>query len=142
MVQNKFSRKTDREWLDLIQECRTSGLTDTAWCEANGLHRSTLYHHIRRLRNKACEIPQATRSNKTCIRQEVVPVTFTEEDNRFPSGSFTAPNTGRVAARVLVGSICVEIHDGASGSTIRDTLSALGALSCQVTCPGCQKSTW
>ena len=25
-------RRTDKEWLDLIQECRSSGLSDKCWC--------------------------------------------------------------------------------------------------------------
>ena len=141
MVQKKCLRKTDQEWMDLIQECRSSGLTDTAWCEAHGLHRSTLYHHIRKLRNKACDIPRLTYNGKAYTRQEVVPVTF-EEDHDLSQGYFPDPPAGKIAARVLVGSICVEIHNGACSDTIRDTLSALRALSCQATCPGCQKSTW
>lgn len=32
MVQ-RHPRRTDQEWMALIQECRTSGLTDKAWCE-------------------------------------------------------------------------------------------------------------
>ena len=26
-------RRTDKEWLDLIQECRSSGLSDKCWCQ-------------------------------------------------------------------------------------------------------------
>ena len=26
-------RRTDEEWLSLIQECRSSGLSDKCWCE-------------------------------------------------------------------------------------------------------------
>lgn len=34
MIQKRI-RRTDQEWLDLIQECRTSGLTDKEWCVNN-----------------------------------------------------------------------------------------------------------
>ena len=53
MVQKRI-RRTDQEWLDLIQECRTSGLTDKAWCEQQHIQRSNFYYQIRRLRKKAC----------------------------------------------------------------------------------------
>jgi transposase len=36
MSQRRKSR-TDQEWLDLIQECRSSGMTDAAWCELHEL---------------------------------------------------------------------------------------------------------
>ena len=31
MVQ-RHPKRSDQEWMELIQECRTSGLTDKAWC--------------------------------------------------------------------------------------------------------------
>ena len=57
MVQ-RHPKRSDQEWMELIQECRTSGLTDKAWCERNHIQRSSLYYHIRRFRNMACEIPE------------------------------------------------------------------------------------
>ena len=38
MVQKRI-RRTDQEWLDLIRECRTSGLTDKAWYEQQHIQR-------------------------------------------------------------------------------------------------------
>ena len=49
--------RTDREWLELITACRTSGLNDKDWCESNDIPISTFYNAARRLRRKACEIP-------------------------------------------------------------------------------------
>ena len=54
MVQ-RHPKRSDQEWMELIQECRTSGLTDKAWCERNHIQRSSLYYHIRRFRNMACK---------------------------------------------------------------------------------------
>lgn len=61
--------------MELVQECRTSGLTDKTWCELNHIQRSSLYYHIRRFRNMACEIPENPVSS--CQEQhEVVAVDF------------------------------------------------------------------
>ena len=54
MVQ-RHPKRSDQEWMELIQECRTSGLTDKAWCERNHIQRSSLYYHIRRFRNMAAD---------------------------------------------------------------------------------------
>ena len=43
MVQ-RHPKRSDQEWMELIQECRTSGLTDKAWCERNHIQRSSLYY--------------------------------------------------------------------------------------------------
>lgn len=31
-------RRSDQEWLELIQQCRSSGLTDKQWCEQHNIH--------------------------------------------------------------------------------------------------------
>ena len=49
----------DEHWLNLITQCRSSGLTDRQWCIENGIPVSTFYYHVRALRKKACEVPEA-----------------------------------------------------------------------------------
>lgn len=34
-MKKRNRRRTDQEWMDLIQVYRTSGLTDKQWCEEN-----------------------------------------------------------------------------------------------------------
>ena len=52
----RHPRRTDEEWRTLIQECRTSGLTDKHWCQNHNIQPSNLYYHIRRLEEKSCNI--------------------------------------------------------------------------------------
>ena len=47
-------------WLELISQCRSSGLTDRQWCIQNGIPTSTFYYHVKALRKKACEIPETS----------------------------------------------------------------------------------
>ena len=74
MVQ-RHPKRSDQEWMELIQECRTSGLTEKAWCERNHIQRSSLYYHIRRFRSMACEIPDNPVSS--CQEQHKVVVLLT-----------------------------------------------------------------
>ena len=37
-------RRTDEEWLSLIQECRSSGFSDRNWCEQNNISINTFYN--------------------------------------------------------------------------------------------------
>ena len=53
-------RKTDEEWLSLIQECRYSGFSERVWCAQNDISINTFYNAITRLRKKACMIPKAS----------------------------------------------------------------------------------
>ena len=54
----RHPRRSDEEWLNIIHECRTSGLSDKIWCEEHHIQPSKFYYHIRRLRAKACEITE------------------------------------------------------------------------------------
>ena len=44
----KPNRRTEEEWFQLIQECRTSGLSDKEWCRQNNVSLSNFYYHIRK----------------------------------------------------------------------------------------------
>lgn len=72
-----------KEWMDLIIDCRKSGLSDAAWCELHGIPVSSFYNAATRLRKKACEIPdpvgKSTTLDLTSGRQEVVRVDIQPE---------------------------------------------------------------
>lgn len=59
----------------LIEECRSSGLTDYQWCREHGIQPGTFYNWVSRLRKKACcEIPDSSSKNAPArmSAQEVV----------------------------------------------------------------------
>ena len=37
------------EWMDLVIQCRQSGLTDAAWCNEHGISPSCFYNAVTRL---------------------------------------------------------------------------------------------
>ncbi|MBP5578762.1 MAG: hypothetical protein J6X56_04675 [Ruminococcus sp.] len=45
----------EREWIERIRECRSSGRTVKDWCEEKGICRKTYYYHLRMVREKLCE---------------------------------------------------------------------------------------
>ena len=73
------------EWMDLITECRQSGLTDAAWCNEHGISPSCFYNAVTRLRKKACQIPEpagkASTLDLTSHKQDVVQITIEPEDS-------------------------------------------------------------
>ena len=62
MTQSRAPRRSQEEWIQLIMECRNSGMTDCTWCEQHGILVSSFYNAVKRLRKKACDIPYV--SNK------------------------------------------------------------------------------
>lgn len=73
------------EWMDLITECRQSGLTDAAWCNEHGISPSCFYNAVTRLRKKACQIPdpagKASTLDLTSHKQDVVQIAIEPENS-------------------------------------------------------------
>lgn len=112
----------DERWLELINQCRSCGLTDRQWCVENGIPVSTFYYHVRALRKKACEVPQA--GVPATPKQEVVQIPLWETDLQASvDGSVSTP-----AIRLETQGIRIEIYEQAGADVIRDTLLALRQL--------------
>ena len=80
-------RRTDKEKLKLIMECRASGLSDSQWCRMHGIPPSTMYTWIHRFRALGYpEIPLKEIEETTVIvpPQEVVKLEIvSDEDDSF-----------------------------------------------------------
>lgn len=133
MVQKEIRQKrhSDKEWLDIIQECRNSGMSDKAWCEAHGIHPSKFYYHIRRLKTGVCEIADAAAVPSVSPKPEIVQV-YPDKDpaedpffTRNPSAGILSSET---AVRLSIGGCRVEIFNSAASETIYHTLAALRQL--------------
>ena len=78
MAERKPNRTLD-EWMQIVTECRASGLTDLKWCEIHDISIFTFYNACARLKKKACEIPKKNKEHVIDLteqpaRQEVVKV--------------------------------------------------------------------
>ena len=73
------------EWMELVTECRQSGLTDAAWCNEHGISPSCFYNAVTRLRKKACQIPdpvgKASTLDLTSYKQDVVQIAIEPESS-------------------------------------------------------------
>ena len=114
----------DKYWMNCIQQCRISGLSDYAWCHQNGISTSSFYYNIKRLRIKASEVsasvPQAIE------KQEVVPVRY----NELQETKVVLPkkNSDSVAIRLEYNGIIMAISNDADAAIIKATLTALQQL--------------
>ena len=72
------------EWLDLVTECRQSGLTDAAWCNEYGISPSCFYNAVTRLRKKVCQLPnpigKVSNLDLTSHKQDVVQIAIEPEN--------------------------------------------------------------
>ena len=116
---------SDLYWLDVIQQCRTSGKSDNQWLLEHNIKASTFYYHVKRLREKACTIPERTGAPQAEV-QEVVPLCFVNEP--ISDINFDTASGNGIAIRLQLGSIHIEITNCASQNIIQTTLSVLQNL--------------
>ena len=113
MADKRASGRSLDEWMDLVTECRQSGLTDAAWCNEHGISPSCFYNAVTRLRKKACQIPdpagKASTLDLTSHKQDVVQIAIEPET----SPAELLPNSETFMLKVRGNSmIDVGIYDG------------------------------
>lgn len=137
---------SDDQWIKFLQECRSSGMSDKDWCIMHGIHPSTLYKVIKRLRKKSCEIPDHEETT-TSLKQEVALVASIDEngvitkpqsfETELPSDKNTSmlpltpsiPEQLETTVRIVMPSgVKVELSNSANAATIRSILGALQTL--------------
>ena len=116
-------RRTDAEWIRIIQDCKSSSYPDSEWCRMNNITPSTFYRKLSILREKAC-VDDITKP-VICDDQAVVEVNLHKEQ---PISLNTPTATNEVALRLNVGGITVEILNSAAKATIENTLQSLRVL--------------
>ena len=113
-------------WLDIIRQCRASGLTNQAWCEQNSVSLKSYYYWLAKIRKLALEdlprkqyasaIPAGQRNSELSEHQ----ATFTE---------LLLPNTAafdhNAAAILHIGSVTVEIFEHTSSELISSIVKAV-----------------
>ena len=58
-----------KEWAEMIQSCKSSGLPVTQWCASNNLNYKTYYYRLRKVRERLCEVKET---------HQIVPVALPE----------------------------------------------------------------
>ncbi|WP_394525914.1 IS66 family insertion sequence element accessory protein TnpA [Lacrimispora sp. JR3] len=114
----------DQYWMNCIQKCRVSGLSDYAWCHQNGISTSSFYYNIKRLRRNASAVPASV--SKVLKKQEVVPVHYNELSETKVLNPNNLPDS--IPIRLEFHGIVVAISNDADAAIIRATLSALQQL--------------
>lgn len=113
-------------WLDVIRQCRASGMTNQEWCEQNGVSLKSYYYWLAKIRKLALDdlprkqyVSALPAAQKTSALSEH-PATFTE---------LPLPNTAvfdtNAAAILHIGSVTVEIFEHTSSELISSIVKAV-----------------
>lgn len=108
-------------WLDVIRQCRASGLTNQAWCEQHAVSLKSYYYWIAKIRKLALEeLPRKIHGCRTVMEQTALmpdaAPEFAEVSLRDKQNSCAAP-----AAVLHTGTVTVELFE----DTPRELLEAI-----------------
>ena len=129
MANTRKARVPKEEQLKLINECRTSGMTDIDWCREHGIAVSTFYYWVKQLRKEAAQIPAPAygHSENPRPKQDVVPIDIVPE--RFPvqhTPYLDNPHT----LEIILGSATIRVTNETDPQLLSRTLQILKGSLC------------
>ena len=123
------------EQIELIMECRKSGLTDYQWCNQKGINPSTFYNWVSKLRKAGYSIPDSdSKTTGISIKQEVIKLDFFEheDDSRHMREQNTRILTNvpssSIAAEIVVGNVSIRLYNGADSQLIQNVIQSIGGI--------------
>lgn len=140
MTQSRARRRSQEEWLQLIMECRNSGMSDRTWCDEHGILVSSFYNAVKRLRRKSCDIPYV--SNKkpyaldlTSKKQEAVQIDIYPETIPSPqvpaSQTVSAPRIDSPhTIELIMDGVSLKVRNSADPVLLQQIIRMLRPVSC------------
>ena len=112
-------------WLDVIRQCRASGLTNQAWCEQHDISLKSYYYWIAKIRKLALEeLPRKSHGcrpvmEQTALMPDAAPE-FTQVSLCVRQDSHAAP-----AAVLHTGTVTVELFEDTPRELLEAVLKAV-----------------
>ena len=128
-----MNRFTKAEWHELINQCKSSGLSDWEWCRQNHIPQSSFYYQLRKLRSLKSETSEAVQIMPTTPEMvpaalpethEVVPLIIRDDYN---SNKINVPGHDSIAAKINIKGVSIDIYNGSSPKIIHAILSSVNA---------------
>ena len=140
MTQSRAPRRSQEEWIQLIMECRNSGMTDRTWCEQHGILVSSFYNAVKRLRKKACDIPYVLKKKPyaldlTAQKQEAVqidlyPETILNQTVPAPQVTSTPHIDNSHTIELMLGDVSLKVSNSAVPVLLQQIIRMLRPALC------------
>ena len=131
MANIRKPRVPKEEQLKLINECRSSGMTDIDWCREHGIAVSTFYYWIKQLRKESAQIPEPAygHSGESPVpdRMWFPLISYREHFSLQYNDPF--PDTYHTL-EIILGSATIRVSDKTDPELLSRTLQILKAVVC------------
>ena len=77
-----------QQWAMVVQECRSSGLTNREYCRQRGISEKSFYYWLRKFRGQMAEAagPQIVQLEAVSVTEEVLQIQYRGAELRLPAG--------------------------------------------------------
>lgn len=140
MTQSRAPRRSQEEWLQLIMECRNSGMTDRTWCEQHGILVSSFYNAVKRLRRKSCDIPYAsnkkpyaldlTSKKQEAVRIDIYPETIPDPKVPVPQVTSVPHIDNSHTIELMLGDVSLKASNSADPVLLQQIIRILRPVLC------------
>ena len=122
-------RHTDDEWMEIINECRHSGLSDSDWCQEHDISKHTFYKAVARLRRKACELPSRSFAGRTEHQPHDI-VRISLENDKPATGTPDCIRFLDYTIGITYGNATIHLSNDADINLAEDVIRMAGRLLC------------
>ena len=98
-------------WLDVIRQCRASGLTNQAWCEQHDISLNSYYYWIAKIRKLALEELPRKNHGSRLVMEQAVPAPYAAPEFTEVSFGGRQDSSAAPAAVLHIGSVAVELFE-------------------------------
>ncbi len=122
------SKFTKQQKFDLIMECRTSGLSDYAWCKQHDIQCSTFYDWVKQLKRDGANVPdRAGRdSYHSTQKPDIVKLEIVDEEPMKQAPTIPQVSSPNCAIEITVGNASIKVFNDASPLLLSQVMSCLG----------------
>lgn len=132
----RASRVSRDEQIQLIMECRQSGLSDYQWCKANNIYPATFYNWVSKLKKSGYTFPISESKNRAVpVLQEVVKVDLVQREVTAPkiieqnTSYLASDDKPAVAAELLLGDVTLRLYNGSDPAVVQSIMQCMGGRS-------------
>ncbi len=131
-----YNRHSLQEKFDLVQECRSSGLSDYQWCKKNNIPNSTFYSWVKQLQKRAYAVPE--RAEEVALptahsKPDIVKLNIVEQEDFIPqpfNAHTSTPISDSCAIEVVLNNATIKISNNASPILLQSLMACLGGAVC------------
>lgn len=130
----KSKRVSCDEQMQLIMECRQSGLSDYQWCQMHDINPGTFYNWISRMKKRGITLPESSGEAKYTSSpvQEVVKLELISEKHAVPTPGIspcgTYPAVNEVAFEVVTRSATIRVFSNTDSRMLENLFHCLGGV--------------